>query len=107
MAHIVNLRHAPALRAALDRKPDHGGTVKRERGECREEGERGPRASATRKESRNAIRYLEEHRPYESRVHHDGNLACEVAERLTGRTIRLVPMGDLPASNQIEKCVVL
>ena len=43
-----------------------GGTerrVKRERGERREEGERGPRAPATRKENRNAIRYLEEHRP--------------------------------------------
>ena len=58
--------------------------MKRERGERREEGERGPRASATRKENRNAIRYLylEEHRPYESRVYHDGNLAGEVAERL-------------------------
>ena len=129
MAHIVNLRHAPALRAALDGKAEHGGTVridrrsqwgnrfrigpdgprdeviaryradlwrrmgglrsggtegrvKRERGEPREEGERGPRAPATRKENRNAIRYLQEHRPYESRVYHDGNLACEVAERL-------------------------
>ena len=56
--------------------------MKRERGERREEGERGPRASATRKENRNAIRYLQEHRPYESRVYHDGNLVGEVAERL-------------------------
>ncbi len=56
--------------------------MKRERGERREEGERGPRASATRKENRNANRYLEEHRPYESRVYHDGNRVGEVAERL-------------------------
>ena len=56
--------------------------MKRGRGERREEGDRGPRASAARKENRNAIRYLQEHRPYESRVYDDGNLACEVAERL-------------------------
>ena len=56
--------------------------MKRERGERREEGERGPRVSATRKENRNAIRYLQEHRPYESRVYHHGNLACEVTEPL-------------------------
>ncbi len=31
MAHIVNLRHAPALRAALDRKLEHGGTVRIDR----------------------------------------------------------------------------
>ena len=28
MAHIVNLRHEPALRAALDGKAEHGGTVR-------------------------------------------------------------------------------
>ncbi len=31
MAHIVNLRHAPALRAALDGKAEHGGTVRIDR----------------------------------------------------------------------------
>ena len=31
MAHIVNLRHEPALRAALDRKAEHGGTVRIDR----------------------------------------------------------------------------
>ena len=31
MAHIVNLRHAPALRAALESKAEHGGTVRIDR----------------------------------------------------------------------------
>ena len=31
MAHIVNLRHAPALRAALNGKAEHGGTVRIDR----------------------------------------------------------------------------
>ena len=31
MAHIVNLRHEPALRAALDGKAEHGGTVRIDR----------------------------------------------------------------------------
>ena len=31
MAHIVNLRHAPALRAALDGKAEHGGIVRIDR----------------------------------------------------------------------------
>ena len=57
--------------------------MKRERGERREEGERGPRASATRKENRTmqsvTFKCIA---PYASRIYHDGNLACEVAERL-------------------------